>query len=312
MTTRALGAEGPRGFGAALRAYGQLAKPGIILGNLITTVGGYVLGSGTAVDGRTLIATLLGVALVIAGGCAFNNVIDRDIDARMKRTRRRVMVVGAVTPEAALIYGSVLGLAGLIELAVVSGPWPAALAGFGFFVYVVVYSLFLKRWGMAGILVGSLAGAAPPVIGYCAASGRFDLGAVLLLAIFSLWQIPHSHAIGILHAEDYGAAGVPVQAVKAGSASAKRHIVVSVSMFTLLALSLTVAGYTGYVYGVVAATAGVYWLAVSLRPGNDRRWAKRVFTLSILAVMAISAGMALDRVTVTVDGGARVPDSASN
>lgn len=297
MTTRTLEAESPRGLGATLRAYGQLAKPGIILGNLITTVGGFVLGSGMAVDGRTLAATLLGVALVIAGGCAFNNVIDRDIDARMARTRRRVMVLGSVTPEAALLYGSVLGLAGLVELALVGGVWPAALAGFGFFVYVVVYSLFLKRRGVAGILVGSLAGAAPPVIGYCAASGRFDLGAVLLLAIFSLWQIPHSHAIGILHADDYGAAGVPVQAVRAGAASAKRHIVVSVVLFTLLSLSLSLAGYTGIVYGAVAAAAGAYWLAVALRPGNDRRWAKRVFTLSILAVMAISAAMAMDRVT---------------
>lgn len=297
MTARdsAAGTDAPP---SALRVHLELAKPGIIAGNLITTLGGFALGSGGTIDGARLVATLLGVALVIAGGCVVNNVIDRDIDARMVRTRRRVMVRGLAAPGSMLVYGALLGSAGLVELVLTVGYPPAATAAFGLFVYVLLYSLVLKRRSSLGILVGSLAGAAPPVIGYCAASGRLDLGAGLLLAIFSLWQLPHSHAIGILHADDYAAAGVPARAVSEGAASAKRRVVVGVAMFALATTTLTFAGYTGWVHLAVMSGVNAYWLAAALvgsRGEDDRRWARRMFLLSILAVVALSAATGLAR-----------------
>lgn len=118
----------------------------------------------------------------------------------------------------------------------------------GFVVYVGVYSLYMKRHSVYGTLIGSLSGAAPPVIGYCAVTGDFDSGAAILLAIFSLWQMPHSYAIAIFRFKDYQAANIPVLPVVKGISVAKNHITLYIIAFAVATLMLTLGGYAGYKY----------------------------------------------------------------
>ncbi|NWO09291.1 protoheme IX farnesyltransferase [Chromohalobacter salexigens] len=280
-----------------LKPYVSITKPGIIFGNLISVAGGFFLASQGSVDGVLFLATVIGVALVIASGCVFNNYIDRDIDRLMERTQGRVTVQGLISPGITLVYGSVLGMAGFLTLALGTNALATLFALLGFFVYVGLYSLYLKRHSVYGTLVGSLSGAAPPVVGYCAVSGQFDLGALTLLLIFCLWQMPHSYAIAIFRYQDYRAASIPVLPVTRGVRAAKHHIFWYILAFLGATLMLTLGGYAGYGYFAVAAAMGIYWLVMALRgyrAGDDRVWAKKVFIFSIFTITALSIMMSID------------------
>ena len=280
-----------------LRNYLRVAKPGIVLGNLVSAAGGFFLASRGRIDLALFLAAALGISLVVASGCVFNNVIDRDIDGRMQRTRNRVLVRGLMSPRAALAYGSMLGLAGFALLYRATNPLTVAIVLFGFVVYVGLYSLYLKRNSVYGTLVGSLAGAAPPLAGYCAVSDRFDLGALILLLIFSLWQMPHSYAIAIFRLQDYTAAAIPVLPVARGVTAAKKQIVLYVAAFLVAALMLTVGRYTGFNYLAVAAAMGGYWLHMAWsgrKAADDRAWARKLFMFSIFIITALSVMMSVD------------------
>ncbi len=280
-----------------LRNYLRVAKPGIVLGNLVSVAGGFFLASRGSINLALLLATVLGISLVVASGCVFNNVIDRDIDGRMQRTRNRVLVQGLMSPQAALVYGTLLGVAGFALLYHATNVLATLIVLLGFIVYVGFYSLYLKRNSVYGTLVGSLSGAAPPLAGYCAVSNHFDLGAVILLLIFSLWQMPHSYAIAIFRLQDYTAAAIPVLPVARGVTAAKRQIVLYVAAFVVAALMLTVGRYTGFNYLAVAAAMGGYWLHMAWsghKAADDRVWARKLFVFSILIIMALSVMMSVD------------------
>lgn len=286
-----------------LKPFVSITKPGIIFGNLISVAGGFFLASQGSVDGVLFLATVIGIALVIASGCVFNNYIDRDIDRLMERTQGRVTVQGLIPPGVTLAYGGVLGIAGFSVLWFGTNALATAFALLGFVVYVGLYSLYLKRHSIYGTLVGSLSGAAPPVVGYCAVSGQFDLGALTLLLIFCLWQMPHSYAIAIFRFHDYRAASIPVLPVTRGVRAAKHHIFWYILAFLGATLMLTLGGYAGYGYFAVAAAMGLYWLVMALRgyrTGDDQAWAKKVFIFSIFTITALSIMMSIDfRVTDT-------------
>jgi len=293
-----------------LKKYLLVTKPGIIFGNLISVAGGFFLASRGHIDFLLLIATLLGVSLVIASGCVFNNYIDRDIDRLMERTRERVMVQGLISPRFSLVYAMFLGLLGFACLYWFANPVAALFGLFGFLVYVGLYSLYLKRHSVYGTLVGSLSGAAPPVIGYCAVSHHFDMGALLLLIMFSLWQMPHSYAIAIFRFKDYQAANIPVLPVIRGINAAKTHIVLYILAFAVAALMLTISGYAGYGYFVVTVGMSVYWLFMALRgymTADDALWARHLFGFSILIITAMSVMMSIDFQLVVPPAVAAVP-----
>jgi protoheme IX farnesyltransferase len=280
-----------------LRHYFQLTKPGIIFGNLIKVTGGFFLASKGHFDLVLYLAVALGVSLIVASGCVFNNVIDRDIDVKMERTKNRALVTGLISPVHALIYASVLGIVGLALLYSMSNLLAALLVIIGFIVYVGFYSLYLKRHSVYGTLIGSISGAMPPVIGYCAVSNQFDAAAVILLVSMSIWQMPHSYAIAIFRFNDYAAALIPVLPVKDGILAAKKHIVAWIIAFTVASLMLTVMGYTGYVYFVVAAIMGVYWLYLAIigfKTDDDTKWAKKLFMVSVIIVTILSILMSVD------------------
>ncbi|MGL4681874.1 MAG: heme o synthase [Hafnia alvei] len=281
-----------------MKQYLQVTKPGIIFGNLISVIGGFVLASKGSLDVPLFIATMVGVSLVVASGCVFNNYIDRDIDKIMERTKNRVLVKGLIAPKVTLTYATLLGLAGVALLYVAANPLAALLAVIGFIVYVGVYSLYMKRHSVYGTLIGSLSGAAPPVIGYCAVSNEFDAGALILLAIFSLWQMPHSYAIAIFRFKDYQAANIPVLPVVKGISVAKNHITLYIVAFMVATLMLSLGGYAGYKYLVVAAAVSVWWLGMALsgykKAVDDRVWARKLFVFSIVTITCLSVMMSVD------------------
>jgi heme o synthase len=282
---------------ALLKQYLNLAKPGIVFGNLISVTGGFFLASRGDANLALFFATALGVSLVIASGCVFNNYIDRDIDQKMERTRNRVLAQGLVSPVHAIVYACVLGVAGVALLYAATNTLAVMLVLMGFVVYVGLYSLWLKRGSVYGTLVGSLSGAAPPVVGYCAVSNEFDAGAAILLLIFSLWQMPHSYAIAIFRFNDYQAANIPVLPVIKGISAAKRQIVLYIAAFVVATLMLTLSGYAGYSYFVVAALSGAYWLWMGVsgyKAADDRVWARKLFTFSIVTITMLSVMMSVD------------------
>lgn len=284
-----------------IKPYLQVTKPGIIVGNLISVVGGFLLASKGSINDSLLMLTLLGVSLVVASGCAFNNLIDRDIDPKMERTKNRVLVRGLASARVTFVLATILGITGFAVLYFGANPLSMWLSVMGFVVYVGIYSLYMKRYSVYGTLIGSLSGAAPPVIGYCAVSNNFDAGALILLAIFSLWQMPHSYAIAIYRFKDYQAANIPVLPVVKGITVAKHHITFYIIAFMFATLMLSIGGYAGYKYLVVAAAVSVWWLCMALSgykaQNNDRIWARKLFVFSIIAITTLSIMMSVDFMT---------------
>ncbi len=280
------------------RRYLSVTKPGIFMGNLISVAGGFLLASRGDIDPWLMIATLIGLSLVVASGCAINNVIDRDIDVAMARTRTRVTVTGEMSAFAALSHGILLGVVGFGLLIAYTTQAAVFFAAFGYVIYVGIYSLYMKRNSVYGTFVGSLSGAVPPVVGYCAVTGQFDMGALILLVMFSLWQMPHSYAIAIFRFKDYQAAGIPVLPVAQGIDKAKRHIVLYIAVYALVVMLLPITGYTGAAFMAVACITSFWWLLMALR-GYRRNidmssWARKVFAFSIINITALSIAMAVD------------------
>jgi protoheme IX farnesyltransferase len=278
------------------KAHIVLTKPGIILGNVVTTAGGFALASRGLLDYWLFFLTLIGLSLIIASSCVFNNYIDRHVDAKMARTKNRGLVIGSVSPTSAIIFGTILGLIGAWILALYTNPLTLLIALAGFFIYVVPYS-FGKYLTSYGTLIGSIAGAAPPLVGYCAVTDSFDLGAFLLFLIMVLWQMPHFYAIAIYRYNDYVRAGIPVLPVKKSIHITKIHMVLYTIAFIIAALLLTLMGFTGYVYFTVAGLLGLTWLALTIqgfKATSDAVWARKVFLFSLVVITGLCFMMAID------------------
>jgi protoheme IX farnesyltransferase len=267
-----------------------LIKPRIILGNVITAAAGFALASRGLFDFRLFIATLGGLAFIIASACVFNNYIDRDADRKMARTQNRALATGAISNRAAILFGIALLASGIFILALYTNPLTAGIALFGFVVYVLFYT-FSKYHSVHGTLIGSVAGAIPPVVGYCAVSDRFDLGALLLFIMIALWQMPHFYAIAIFRLKEYSAASIPVLPVVKGIPATKVQMLLYTIAFIAASFLLTVFGYTGYAYLSVAAILGLAWLWLSIKGfscKDDILWARGMFRLSLIIVTALS------------------------
>lgn len=276
-------------FSFTARNYSLLTKPGIILGNVITTAGGFALASKGAFDVWLFLATLLGIILVIASACVFNNYIDRHHDKKMSRTKNRPLVLGLISLKSALVFAVILGLLGAACLFYFTNLLTTALALIGFFVYVILYS-FSKYHSVHGTLIGSVAGAIPPVVGYCAVSNQFDLGALILFVMMSLWQMPHFFAIGIFRLEDYKDAFIPILPIKRGIHATKIQMVLYIVAFAIIASLLTLFGYTDTWFLIISTALSLCWLLIGIlgfRAKNDKIWARNMFKFSLVVIMGI-------------------------
>jgi heme o synthase len=270
--------------------YYKLAKPGIVYGNVFTTLAAFLFASRWQFPPLLFLATLFGIAFVIGSACVFNNYLDRGIDVKMARTKDRALVTGAVSTAAALTYGSVLGLLGLALLFLYVNVLTACIALFGFIFYVVIYGV-AKRSSHWGTVVGSVAGAVPIVVGYTAVTGRFDLIALILFLILALWQMPHFYAISIYRMEEYKNAGIPVLPIKKGVRSTKIHIVLYIAAFTLATSLLWLYGAAGYWYLIGMFVLGFGWFGWGIQgftTTQDVVWARGLFFFSLVVLVTFS------------------------
>jgi len=236
------------------------------------------------------------MSLVIACGCIFNNVIDRDIDSLMERTKNRVLVRGLMSPGPAIIYGMVLGVLGLFVLYKQTNLLTLTIAVSGLFIYVVAYSLWLKRTSTIGTLIGAISGAVPPVVGYCAVSNQLDAGAIILFMMLFFWQMPHFYAISISRLKDYSAASIPILPLVKNVRYTKISMLIYTILFAIAAVMPSVFGYTGVVYLSVALIIDAIWLLITMQgftTQNDTSWARKTFAFSILAITVLSFTMAV-------------------
>jgi protoheme IX farnesyltransferase len=266
--------------------YIALSKPGIVLGNAVTTAGGFAIGSRHELDFRLLGLVLTGLSCVIAAACVCNNCIDRGTDAKMARTSHRVLATGELSWKQAMPFAAVLGVFGLITL-LLSAPLIAVLATVvGFGAYVLLYGMG-KYLSLYATLVGSVAGAVPPVVGYCAAANTFDAGALLLGCSMVCWQMPHFYSIAIFRLDEYASTSLSVLPVQKGIFITKVRMLGYIVVWTVLSCMLSVFGYTGWLVFVVAAALGCSWGWLCLQGFsvcNERAWARRMFFWSLVNV----------------------------
>lgn len=281
---------------ATLQAYYRLTKPGIIYGNVLTATAGFLLGSDGRIDFVGLLATLGGIALVIASACVANNYIDRDIDAKMARTKKRALVSGKITGPQALVYASILGIVGFTILATQTNPLTVGIGVIGFIDYVVFYT-WSKRHTLLATLIGSISGATPITAGYTAATGSSDIGALLLFIVLVLWQMPHFYAIALSRQSDYAAAHIPVLPIVKGKHYAKIQILLYIVAFAIAIAALTIYSVTGYTFLVVMLVLTSIWLWrgwQGFAAQDDVRWARKMFLFSLVIILALSILLSVD------------------
>lgn len=283
--------------GATWRDFIQLTKPGIIRSNLVATFAGFWLAAKWQVDWLLLIATLAATALVMASSCVLNNYLDRDMDEKMERTKKRTLPAGRLHPNVVFGYGAVLGAAGLVLFYLLVNPLTVLLAFVGMFVYVIVYTAWLKRTSTWSTSVGGISGAMPPVIGYCAVTGTVDVGALLLFAFLFLWQPPHFWALGIRRREEYRIAGFPLLPVVKGVRRTKFQMIPYVALLIPVTVLFYVYHLTGVIFLVVSVALSVLWLlhtAAGLKVRDEENWAKKNFVFSVNYLMLTLIVMVLD------------------
>jgi protoheme IX farnesyltransferase len=282
------------------KTYYSLTKPGIIYGNILTAAAGFLLASRWHIDFSLLFGLIVGTSLVIGSACVFNNVIDRGIDIKMARTKKRALVSGAVTPRSALVYATVLGLIGFTTLIALTN-WLTVVVGIVAFVdYVVLYGLS-KRRSVYGTIVGSISGAAPIVAGYTAVTDRFDRAALLLFLILVFWQMPHFYAIAMYRLKDYTAANIPVLPRVSGMKNTKIQIMAYIVAFAAACTLLTVFGYTGVIFLIVMLVISAAWLwqgYAGFTTREDTAWARKMFFYSLIVMVTLSVMLSVGSVLV--------------
>lgn len=280
-----------------IKAYFSLTKPGIIFGNLISAVAGFFLATRGRFSVTLFIATVCGLSFVIASACVFNNIKDRDIDAHMARTKKRMLLWKRIPVRNAVFLASCLVITGLYVLALFANMLTAVIAFVGFIFYVFVYT-YGKRVTEYGTVLGSIAGAVPPVVGYCAVANRIDTAAILLFFILVFWQMPHFYAIALYRLTDYMHAKIPVLPVRRGIATTKIHILFYIVAFMLVTVMLSVLRYTGFIFFLAVCLLGVGWLTLSIRGfwvRDNRQWGRRMFIYSLIILLSVCLLITLDR-----------------
>lgn len=284
------------GFGT-WKDYVNLAKPGIIFSNLIAAFGGFWVASRGNVDWLLMVYMIIGTTLVMASGCVLNNYLDREMDKKMVRTQKRALPNGRVAPKIVFWYGIVLGIAGLAILNFLVNPLAALLGMIGLFVYVWLYTAWLKRTTPLSTSIGGIAGAMPPVIGYCAVSGELDAGAWILFWILFLWQPPHFWALGIRRKEEYRNAGFPMLPVVRGNEFTKLQMTRYIVLIAPVSMLMYSYGYVGIIYLITAAVLGLVWTfmcVAGFKVRDDVAWAKRMFVYSINYLTVLFLVMIID------------------
>ncbi len=273
-----------------INAYYQLTKPGVTYGNVLTAVAGFFLAAAGHIDWWLFVVVFAGMTLVIGGACALNNYFDRDIDSIMARTKKRPSVTGEVSPTGVWVFALVIAGLGLLMLALWTNWLTVLIGALGFVTYVWLYGIWTKRTTVHGTAVGAIFGALPIVGGYTAVANTIDSAAIVLFLILFFWQFPEFYSISIYRQKEYAKAKVPLMSVVYGVRSTTIQIFVYTILYVVSTLALTLLGYTGWIYFVVMALLGVYWIWLGyqgLHAKNPENWSRRMFRFSMYAILIL-------------------------
>jgi len=278
----------------------ELTKPRIVLMVLVTSFVGFYVGSERIPDYLRLLQMLLGTALAAGGTLALNQFLERETDAVMERTRHRPLPDGRVQPREALWFGTAVTIAGLLYLALAVNIVSASVTALVTLSYLFFYTPMKRRSSLC-MLVGAVPGALPPVIGWVAARGAFDVDAWVLFAIMFLWQVPHTLAIARLYREDFARAGIQfLPVIEPEGSSTNRQIISHCTALLAVSLLPTLLGLAGAIYFVVAFVLGAGFLASGIRLAMESTLvgARRLLFASLIYLPVLLLVMALDRVAV--------------
>ena len=285
---------------ASVGDYFALLKPRVMSLVIFTGLAGLVAAPGH-IDPATAFVALLCIAVAAGASGALNMAYDADIDRVMSRTATRPIPMGRIAPGEALGFGWVLSVAAVTVMALFVNFAAAALLAFTVFVYVGVYTLWLKRRTPQNIVIGGLSGALPPAIGWAAVTGDLSLAPILLVAIIFLWTPPHFWALALWRSEDYARAGVPMLPVVRGKAATRRQILAYTAALIPLGLSPAAIGVAGPIYLAAAAGIGAWFAVEAIAVFRERDEAKepaahRLFRVSLIYMFALFASLIVERV----------------
>lgn len=285
----------------AISDYVALTKPRIISLLLVTTLVPMFLAGSSAPSAGLILWTLLGGFLAAGGANTINQYVDRDIDHVMVRTRLRPLPAGRMTPNQVLAFGIFLSAASFVQLWWTVNLLSAVLAMIGILFYVFVYTALLKRRSTQNIVIGGAAGAVPPLVGWAAVANEVSLLAVFLFMIVFFWTPPHFWALALLRQKEYGAAGVPMLPVVAGSRETHRQILIYSVLLLLVSTIPVFLGFFGPVYLVISLALNGVFVAEAIdiyrHPSNANIW--RLYKYSLLYLALLFVGMGIDRLFYT-------------
>ena len=285
--------------GALVRDLIALTKPAIMSLLLLTALGGMFLAERGVPPFGLLAATLVGGAAASGGAASLNHYFDRDIDERMRRTRKRPLPAHRVSNAVAIWWGVALNVVAFVVLALFTNVLAAALAIGGTVFYILIYTIWLKRSTAQNIVIGGAAGAIPPLVGWAAITGSLDLAAWLLFAIIFFWTPAHFWALALLIRDDYERAGVPMLPVVRGDEATAWNILAYAASLLPLTLLLFIIGGLGYVYLAAAIVLGALFIGYAfrlLRTGAVRRraMARAVYLYSLLYLALLFVAIMVD------------------
>jgi len=269
-----------------IKEYYYLTKPGIIRGNILTLITGFLVGSALyGFDSAKLIFAILGTSLVVASACILNNILDIDIDAKMQRTKKRALVTHKIPVKDAIIYASVFGLAGTAILYFLVNSLTAILGLLGMYLYVVVYT-YLKRKTVFSTLIGSLSGSIPPVAGYASATNQIDIYSGILFVSMAFWQMSHFYAISLYRFNDYKKAKIPLLPIEKSLSRAKFSIILYIVGFIFSLSLMFVYAMISELSVVLLVSLSTLWLASGLYyiKMTADKWGKMMFLISLIVI----------------------------
>ncbi len=281
---------------ASWRDYKELTKPNVVALMILTSIIGMFMAVPGMVPLDILVLGNLGIAMVAGAAAAVNHLVDQRVDQNMARTRNRPLAQGRISTLQATLFALVLGGVGLAILLIWINPVTAWLTLASLVGYAFVYTMFLKRATPQNIVIGGLAGAAPPLLGWTAVTGQVDGHALLLALIIFAWTPPHFWALAIHRKEEYAAVDIPMLPVTHGEAFTKLHIMLYTLIMILVTLLPFATRLSGplYLLGAVILGGGFLYWAVELLRNKNPRAPIETFRYSIVYLMALFVVMLID------------------
>ena len=281
---------------ASLDDYLELTKPRVVALMILTSVIGMFLSVPGMVPFNALILGNIGIALCAGSAAVVNHVVDRKIDLKMARTLNRPVAKGRVQPRQALFFSAILGSAGMAILLIFINALTAWLTLASLFGYAVVYTSYLKRATPQNIVIGGLAGAVPPLLGWTAVTGEVHGHALLLVLIIFAWTPPHFWALAVHRKDEYAKAEIPMLPVTHGEKYTKQSILLYTVIMLLVTLLPFATGMSGWLYllGALALGAGFLYWAIIMMIGKKPDAGMDTFRYSIVYLMALFIIMLID------------------